>query len=59
MKKKDIENKLKELGWWLHRQGGDHEIWTNGEHIIPVPRHKKVNEFTAKNIIRKAFKNKK
>jgi predicted RNA binding protein YcfA (HicA-like mRNA interferase family) len=31
MKKRDIEKKLKELGWWFSRHGGGHDIWTNGK----------------------------
>jgi len=57
MKKKDLEKYLSELGWWLQRQGGNHEIWTNGDHQIPIPRHKQINEFTARGILRKAEKN--
>lgn len=30
MKKRDLEKALTDLGWWLKRQGGGHEIWTNG-----------------------------
>jgi len=57
VKKKDLEAKLKQYGWWLLRQGGNHELWTNGEHNVPVPRHKEINEFTAKGILRKAQQN--
>ncbi|MBI1909149.1 MAG: type II toxin-antitoxin system HicA family toxin [Deltaproteobacteria bacterium] len=57
MKKRDLEAELIRLGWWLLRQGGNHEIWTNGEHTVPVPRHKEINEFTARGILRKAEKN--
>jgi len=57
VKKKGLEAELIRLGWWLLRQGGNHEIWTNGEHTVPVPRHKEINEFTAKGILRKAEKN--
>lgn len=57
MKKKDLEQRLLELGWRFLRQGGNHEIWTNGDHQVPVPRHKEVNEFTARGILKKAEKN--
>ncbi len=53
MKKRDLDNELKRLGWWLLRQG-KHEIWTNGVLTIPVPRHKEINEMTAKAILRDA-----
>ncbi len=58
MKKKDVEKQLTQFGWWIERHGGNHDIWTNGEVKIPVPRHKEINELTAKSIIKMAKKNK-
>lgn len=57
MKKKYLVKTLEFFGWYLLRQGGRHEIWTNGEHTVPVPRHKDINEFTAKGILKKVEKN--
>jgi len=54
MKKKDLEKRLKSYGWWLERHGSNHDIWTNGEVKIPIPRHREVNELTAKSILRTA-----
>jgi mRNA interferase HicA len=48
MKKRDLEKKLEGLGWWLKRQGNNHEIWTNGEDSEPVPRHREISEMLAK-----------
>ena len=48
-----MQKKLKQLGWWLLRQG-KHEIWTNGELTIPVPRHDEINEMTARGILKDA-----
>lgn len=56
MKKRDLEKFLKEMGFWLLREGGNHEIWTNGVATIPIPRHKEVNESLAKAIMRGAQK---
>ncbi len=56
MKKKEFENKLKQLGWWLLRHGGNHDIWSNGERQEPVPRHSEINEKLARSILRKAMK---
>ena len=53
MKKRDLERQLKRLGWWCLRQG-KHEIWTNGEATLPVPRHKELNEMTARGILKDA-----
>lgn len=57
MKKKDLEKKLKNFGWWLDRHGGNHDIWTNGERSNAVPRHPEINEILAKKIVREAEKN--
>ncbi|MDO4485705.1 MAG: type II toxin-antitoxin system HicA family toxin [Bacillota bacterium] len=53
MKRRDLEKKLKEAGWYLLRNGADHDIWTNGKNIEPIPRHKEINERLAKAILRK------
>jgi mRNA interferase HicA len=57
VKKSELEKKLRELGWYLKRQGGSHEIWTNGKNIQPVPRHREIIEGTAQGIIDFARKN--
>lgn len=54
MKRTDLEKKLKALGWWFLREGGNHAVWTDGERKIPVPRHNEINEMTAKGILKKA-----
>ncbi|MBF0492650.1 MAG: type II toxin-antitoxin system HicA family toxin [Deltaproteobacteria bacterium] len=56
MKRKELEAKLSQLGWWFKKHGGSHDIWTNGEYIETVPRHKEINEYTAKGILRNAEK---
>lgn len=54
MKYRELIKKLKAMGWFLKRQGGNHEIWSNGEHDEPVPRHREINERLAKKILKKA-----
>lgn len=54
MKKRSLEKELKKCGWWLLREGGRHEIWTNGTESEPVPRHREIDEFLAKKIINTA-----
>lgn len=53
MKKRDLEKKLKKAGWMFLRSGADHDVWTNGEDIEAVPRHREINERLAKAIIKK------
>jgi hypothetical protein len=56
VKKRDLEKRLKDLGYWkLH--GAKHDKWTNGTYTEMIPRHTEVNDFTAKNIIKRATEN--
>lgn len=31
MKRRHLEKKLTELGWYFDRHEGNHDVWTNGE----------------------------
>jgi mRNA interferase HicA len=53
MKQRDLVKLLKKNGWWFLRNGGNHDIYTNGKDVEPIPRHKEITETTAKAIIRK------
>ena len=57
MKKRDLEKALKSLGWWKSGDAGPHEKWTNGVITRPLPRHKEINEFTARGILKVAREN--
>lgn len=57
MKYRDLIKQLKDLGWWFLREGGNHEIWTNGKETEAVPRHREINENTARGILRNAKRN--
>lgn len=54
MKRRDLLKKLKKQGCTLLRHGGKHNIYHNPETGMsqPVPRHKEINDFLAKKIIR-------
>jgi len=54
MKRRDLEQALRDLGWSLTRHGSRHDIWGKGEHELAVPRHNEINEYTAKAILREA-----
>lgn len=54
LKQKDLVKILKSNGYYFLRSGGNHDIYTNGEIMIPVPRHKEINEITAKEILKEA-----
>ncbi len=53
MKLRDLEQKLRECGWWLLRDRGPHTVWTNGDQTEAVPRHREINELLAKKIIKR------
>jgi mRNA interferase HicA len=58
MKKRDLEQILKDMGFELVG-GSKHDKWCIGEHCTLVPRHREINEITAKQIIKQAQKIKK
>ena len=53
MKRRDLIKKAEQNGWYVLREGGEHTIYTNGEKCEPIPRHKEINEITAKSIIKR------
>jgi predicted RNA binding protein YcfA (HicA-like mRNA interferase family) len=40
VKKRDVEKHLKNLGWWLLREGGNHEVWkeSHSDDLAFVPQ---------------------
>lgn len=57
VKKRELEKKLKKLGWWFEYNGKKHDQWTNGIIGESIPRHSEVNENLAKKILRTAREN--
>ena len=56
MKRKDIDKALKKAGWVI-TPGGNHDLATHPEKPgikIPLPRHREINEYTAKGILEDA-----
>ena len=53
MKRKDLIKLLKKNGWYLKRNGSNHDVYTNGYKSEPIPRHTEINERLAKEIIKK------
>lgn len=53
MKRRDLIKLFERNGWWLDRNGGNHDIYTNGKQFEPVPRHNEIEERLAKAIIRR------
>ncbi len=53
MKRRDLIKLLEKNGWKPKRNNGDHEIYTDGIHNEPIPRHREVDEDLAKAIIKR------
>lgn len=56
MKRRDLEKKLSQLGWYFRNHGGNHDTWTNGKELEQIPRHKEISELLAKKILRTAMR---
>ena len=54
IKRRDLVKRLTTAGYLSVRNDGGHEIFSNGNQVIPVPRHREVNEMTAKAILKRA-----
>jgi mRNA interferase HicA len=55
MKRTDLIRKLEEAGCKFVRHGGNHDWYSNPKTGIsqPIPRHREINEFLAKHILKK------
>ena len=54
VKRRELEVRLRSLGWAFARHGGRHDVWTDGERLEYVPRHSEVSEALARKILEKA-----
>ena len=53
MKRKDLIQILENNGWYLERNGANHDIYTNGKDSETLPRHAEIKENLAKAIIKR------
>ena len=55
MKRRDLIQRLEAAGYRLERDNGDHTIYAKPRcRPLPVPRHRELNENTAKAILKAA-----
>ena len=56
MKRKELERRLRDMGWTLQRHGGKHDVWVSedGSFTEFVPRHPEINERLALVILKRA-----
>lgn len=53
MKRTDLIRMLEQNGWYLLRNGSNHDIYTNGAKKETIPRHREIKERLAKEIIKR------
>jgi len=54
VKRRELVKYLEKNGFCMMRQGRKHEIYTNGEKILPVKRHRTLDRITANEICKQA-----
>lgn len=55
MKRRDLVKKLESAGYKVDRDDGGHTVYEKeGSRPVQVPRHREINENTAKSILRAA-----
>lgn len=56
MKRRELEHRLRALGWRLERHEAKHDVWANddGSFMEYLPRQREINERLAKVILRRA-----
>ena len=53
MKQRDLVKKLEDAGFVFKEHGGNHDTYKRGDETEQIPRHKEINEITAKKILKK------
>ena len=53
MKRNDLIKKLVKAGFRFKRDGGKHDIFTRGSEREEIPRHREINEYLAKAILKR------
>lgn len=53
MRRRLLIRKLEKAGFIFKEHGGNHDTYIRGNDIEQIPRHKEINEITAKRILRK------
>ena len=55
MKRRDVLKKLLDAGFSIIRDDGSHtNLWKPGSRVIQVPRHREINENTARQLLKDA-----
>ncbi|MXY68007.1 MAG: type II toxin-antitoxin system HicA family toxin [Acidobacteriia bacterium] len=52
MRRRKLERELSAMGWRFKRHGAKHDMWTDGQVTVSIPRHREVEEELAKAILK-------
>lgn len=53
MKRADLIRLLERNGWYLKRNGSNHDVYTDGKNIEAIPRHAEIKENLARAIVKR------
>ena len=53
MKRRELIKLLEKNGWYMKWNGGNHDLYTNGISVEPIPRHPDIRERLARDIIKR------
>lgn len=53
LKRADLVRRLEQNGWYLLRNGSNHDIYTNGVKNETIPRHREISERLAQTILKR------
>ena len=53
MKRRELIKLLEKNGWYIKRNGGKHDLYTNGISVEPIPRQPDIRERLARDIIKR------
>ena len=53
MKRKELVKLLEKGGFQFERRGGNHDIYIRGAEREEIPRHREINEYLAKAILKR------
>ena len=48
MKRRDLIKLFEKNGWYFLRDGGRHDVYTNGTQSEPIPRDRELNHYRLK-----------
>lgn len=54
IKRRDLIQHFEKHGFWPEREGAKHSIYTNGDKVVPIKRHRTLDRITANELCKQA-----